>query len=132
MQKTIRTLKILAVAVVAAVGLGVVAAPAEAVTTCPTSNYLCMWTSPNYTGSRTTTDQHVCQNIIAPWDNNITSLKVSATPSSNGWRLYKSYNCAGGVGTFLTVSAGTNISQLAATWDNDFSSIGPACPQCKQ
>jgi len=117
-----RALQALLAALVLTVGIGAVASPAMADTTCPTSGYLCAWTSTNFTGSKLATNAwDSCQNLSGSYDNNLTSIKVSGSPSSNDWELYSSYNCSG---TFIVVSNGQWIANLATLgYDNTISSI---------
>ena len=104
-----------------ALGGAVAAQPALADTTCPSVGYFCAWTSPNYTGTKTATNVNfTCQNFVSPIDNNISSLKVSATPNTGGWLLYYGYNCTGG---FAFFAHGSLKPTLPAGDDNDFSSI---------
>lgn len=108
------------VAVLVAAGLGVAASPAMADTTCSNAGFICAWTDANYTGSKMLTNFVGCQNIASPWGNNITSLKVNASPSSNDWVMYFGTGCTGG---FITYSNGTSIADLASAADNMFSSM---------
>lgn len=108
------------VAMLVAAGLGVTASPAMADTTCSNAGFICAWTDANYTGSKMLTNFVGCQNIASPWGNNITSLKVNASPSSNDWVMYFGTGCTGG---FITYSNGTSIADLASAADNMFSSM---------
>lgn len=122
MRRFTRAFQIGLATLVAMVGLGVVAAPAYADTNCSNlgPGVVCAWTSANYTGSKWLTNTTQCQNIASPWNDNITSIKVNSTPSTNDWIFYIDPNCTGG---FITYSNGTNIAQLASSVDNKYSSV---------
>jgi hypothetical protein len=120
-QRFMRAMQMGLVAVLVATGITVVASPAMADTTCPASSYICVWTSPNYTGTANKTNVFFsCQNFAGAMDENITSLKVSASPAANDWKLYFGYNCTG---AFVLYNNGTQIADLAAGADNVFSSV---------
>lgn len=106
---------------IAALLLGT-AAPAQAITTCPTAA-ACVWTSASYTGTRTVINGFPCVNIIP--NNAATSLKVNASPSSNDWIFYRDANCSE-AGGFITYDNGTSIAKLATAVNDQFSSAGPA------
>lgn len=118
-----RLIRAALVAILAVTSLGVAASPAMADTVCPSTGYICLWTSADYTGQKIATNVRVCQNMVGAQDNAITSLKVSPNTASNDWRVYLGYNCSG---TALAVGNGTKIPTLVGTiYDNDISSIGP-------
>jgi fluoride ion exporter CrcB/FEX len=119
-KRLVRTLQLALVAVLATAGIGLVASPAMADTTCSNPGFICAWTDANYTGSKMLTNFVGCQNIASPWGNNITSLKVNASPSNNDWVMYFGTGCTGG---FITYSNGTSIADLASAADNMFSSM---------
>ena len=121
LKRFMRVIQMTLVAALVATGITVVASPAMADTTCPASGYICVWTSPNYTGTANKTNVFfTCQNFSGVMDENITSLKVSASPAANDWYLFYGYNCSG---AFLQVNNGTQIADLAAGSDNVFSSV---------
>lgn len=114
-----------ALVVLFAIGGGafVVASPAMADATCPASSYLCMWMGANYTGTKLATNLSAgqfCQDVTGANDDNITAIKLSASPTSNDWNMYFGHGCTG---SFIQYSNGTQIPDLAAGADNVFSSF---------
>lgn len=119
-----RVLQIGLATLIATATLGVVANPAQAVTSCTTSGALCIWTGANYTGTRHVVQEFPCDDFTTAdgKNNNTTSLKVNAN-ATGGWTLYLSHNCEG-EGGYIWYAAGTSIADLASAVDNQFSSAG--------
>jgi len=99
-------------------GIGIGASPGWADTSCPTS-YLCMWTSPNFTGSKRTLllcCGHI--NLVYPYDNNISSWKDR---SNRLYRAYEGYNATGSWWTGMGNCG--QAATMSANTDNEVSSI---------
>ena len=124
-SRFIRALQIGLMGILAAAGLTVTASPAMADTTCNFAGAVCVWTSPNYTGTRTVLQGWPCTQITGAANDNTSSLKVNASPASNDWILYVDSNCNPASG-WITYNNGTSIASLNATYNNKFSSAGAA------
>ena len=119
-----RFLQVSLAALLVVIGLGAVANPAYAVTTCTTSGALCIWTGANYTGTRHVVQEFPCDDfsVADGKDNNTTSLKVNAN-AINGWTLFLGHNCSE-ISGWIWYGPGTAIPDLASAVDNQFSSAG--------
>lgn len=116
-----RLLRIILATVLGLSGVVAVASPAMADATCPSTGYICLWTGANYSGTKQTTNVwQTCQTFSGTMDENITSIKVSASTSANDWNLYFGLGCNGG---FIQYANGTQIADLASGADNKFRSI---------
>jgi len=120
LRSLIRSLKVGAVALMAMVSLGVVAAPAQASTSCD-STAICFWTSTNYTGSRLMSYDVTCTSFNYPFAESISSIKNRA---GKKMRVYNSYGCSFS-GATLLIQSGANLATLPALFDNSILSVGP-------
>lgn len=112
-----RTVKIIAVALTAIVGLGIAAAPAEAAGSCP-ADTLCVWSSPNYTGTRLTyTFVRGSQVVYPPMDNNISSYKNTSDWPYTG---HYSYDCSS---MYIDMPAHYNNPSIVGSANNEISRI---------
>lgn len=117
--KTLRVGLVLALAVAC---LGISAAPASASATCQ-NGFACLYTSPQETGAKLTISVGTCHNFSGQWDNNISSVDLSA--SAIDYVFYTSYNCVWS-GPVYVMRHPWYYDAFSAQYDNAFSSMGPA------
>ena len=119
-KRFIRALQVGLATAVVVVGLGVVATPANADSTCPTGN-LCMWTSPYETGTKKimSLSPGTCVNLAGSWDNNIESFW---NKSSTRYYAFTNYNCSITPATII-LEPGWEYLVMQSTFNNTISSI---------
>lgn len=93
-----RSLKTGLVALVAVVGLGVIATPAQAsipsYCNVDTGHDICLWTSPNFTGSLKHFQLSAgCLSLAYPFDDNVSSVVVGGL--GHDYSLWTNTNCTG-------------------------------------
>lgn len=122
MNKFKRSFGLAVATLVAVVGAGIAATPAQASATC-TNGFACLYTSPQETGAKLTISVGTCHNFSGQWDNNISSVDLSA--SAIDYVFYTSYNCVWS-GPVYVMHHGWYYDAFSAQYDNAFSSMGPA------
>ena len=113
-------LRLLLVVVMATVGIGAVAIPAQADSTCATGN-LCLWLGAYETSTKRTMtlSPGACTNLVSPWNNSVSSI---ANMSSSRYYAFTSSNCSV-TPAFIILEPGWWYDQFDSTFNNTITSI---------
>jgi hypothetical protein len=125
-NKIKRTITVLALTVVALVGLGVVASPAQAsipsYCNVDTGHDICLWTSPNFTGSLKHFQLSAgCFSLVYPFDDNVSSVVVGGL--GHDYSLWTGTACTGTRDPWY--GHGTKVANMSGTivGDNEAGSV---------
>lgn len=115
-----RKLIIIATALLAMLGLGVITAVPAQAATC-TSGFICLWKGSNFTGEKKTISvgTGACVTFTDLWNNTISS---AWNRSSSYYGLYRDANCSWSGGVFF-LAPGDQLVVMSSDYDNKTSSI---------